>query len=236
MIGGKKILGLIPARGGSMRLPRKNILPLGGKPLIAWAIEAAHNSRYIDRTILSSDDGEIIGVARGCDCEVPFVRPSELSRNETDSRSVALHALDTLEEEFDYLVLIQATSPFVRSTDIDGCIDLCLARGAHSCVSVSETEKSPFWTYTIGDADELNAVIGDINTRPLQCQEMPKYHNLNGAVFLAKTDWLRNNRDFVGQGTLAYQMDRNRSIDIDTEWDLVLAEALLGMGVLGKEN
>ena len=236
MINDKKILGLIPARGGSKRLPNKNILPLGGKPLIVWAIMAAQASRYIDRIILSSDDQEIIKIARLHGCDVPFVRPAELSTDKSDSSSVALNALDNLEESFDYLALIQPTSPFVQGADIDGCIDLCIARNANSCVSVSEASKPPFWTYTIDEKDKLNTVMGDIDNRPLQHTGIPTYYTLNGSVFVAKTDWLRKRRDFVGQGTVAYQMEKKRSIDIDTQWDLTLAETLLNMDDLGLKN
>src|SRR4051794_29098155 len=110
MIASRKVLGLITARGGSKGLPRKNILLLAGKPLIAWSIAAGKASRFIDRVVLSSEDAEIIEVAKAHGCDVPFVRPSELSRDETPSLDPVLHALDQL-PDFDWLVLLQPTSP-----------------------------------------------------------------------------------------------------------------------------
>src|SRR5690606_9725040 len=126
MFGDKKVLGLITARGGSKGIPRKNIKLLGGKPLIAWTIDAALKSRYIDRLILSSDDNEIISIAKSLNCDVPFVRPSELATEISSSMDVVLHALDHVGEFFDFLLLLQPTSPFRTSEDIDAIIESCI--------------------------------------------------------------------------------------------------------------
>src|SRR5262245_25182815 len=128
MIDAKRVLGLITARGGSKGVPRKNVRPLGGKPLLAWTIEAARNAPVIDRLILSSDDAEIIEVARAWGCEVPFVRPPELATDTADSVEVVRHALSTLGEDYDYVVLLQPTSPLRTGEDIENCVRLCDAR------------------------------------------------------------------------------------------------------------
>ena len=131
MIGSRSILALIPARGGSKGVKRKNVREVGGKPLIAWTIEAAKASRYIDRLILSSEDRAIIDVATAHGCEAPFVRPAELATDEADAMAVVRHALSALPERYDYLLLLQPTSPMRTANDIDGAIELCInARGA----------------------------------------------------------------------------------------------------------
>ena len=145
MISSYSVLALIPARGGSKGVPRKNVRDLAGRPMIAWTIEAAHGSRYVDRIVLSSDDEEIIKTARQHGCDVPFVRPPELATDEADSLSVVRHALSMLPEHYDFLVLLQPTSPLRVTADIDGAVERCAETGAAVCVSVCETDKSPYW-------------------------------------------------------------------------------------------
>ena len=149
MIHGKKVLALIPARGGSKGLPRKNVLLLGGRPLLAWSILAARGSAHVDRIVVSSEDREIIETAREWGAEVPFVRPAELARDETSGMDVVLHALDQAGQGFDYVVLVQPTSPLRTPQDIDACLERCLETGAPACVSVCEPAKSPHWMYTL---------------------------------------------------------------------------------------
>ncbi|MEH2097772.1 acylneuraminate cytidylyltransferase family protein, partial [Nostoc sp.] len=121
MIHGKKVLAIIPARGGSKAVPRKNIREIGGKPLIAWTIEEAKKSQYIDRLILSSEDDEIISIAQKWGCEIAFKRPVELAQDDTPGIAPVLHALNQL-PIYDYVVLLQPTSPLRQVIDIDGCI------------------------------------------------------------------------------------------------------------------
>jgi CMP-N,N'-diacetyllegionaminic acid synthase len=120
MFEGKTILAIVPARGGSKGVPRKNIRLLAGKPLIAWTIDEAKKSRYIDRLILSSEDDEIIEVAREFGCEIPFKRPDELAQDDTPGIESVIHAINTLEEKYDFVVLLQPTSPLRTVEDIDG--------------------------------------------------------------------------------------------------------------------
>ncbi|WP_205451066.1 cytidylyltransferase domain-containing protein [Salinibacter ruber] len=149
MINGQSVLGVILARGGSKGLPRKNIRDLAGKPLIAWTIEAGHESEYLDRLILSSDDEEIMTVAEEHGCEVPFRRPDELAQDDTPSMDALLHALNQVESH-DYVVLLQPTSPLRTADDIDATIARCHQNEGMPCVTVTETDKPPQWMFTLG--------------------------------------------------------------------------------------
>lgn len=218
MIGGKTVLAIIPARGGSKGVPRKNIRQVAGKPLIAWTIEEAKKSKYIDRLILSSDDDEIIEVAKNWGCEVPFVRPGELARDETPGIAPVLHAMDML-PDFEAVVLLQTTSPLRSVADIDGCIEQWSAGGANACVTVSEAGQSPYWMYTLAEGGAMQALIR--TGQPFaRRQDLPKAYSLNGAVYVAKSAWLRRHKTFIGDGTLGFIMPQERSLDIDTELDL----------------
>ena len=158
MINGKTVLAIIPARGGSKGVPKKNILSIGGKPLIAWTIEAAKNATFIDRLILSSDCQEIIETALKYGCEVPFVRPDELATDQAGSVAVVSHALTSLKESYDYVVLLQPTSIFRSTEDIEGAVKYCLDNQVFSCVSVVECEKPPYWMYHIQDKKLVSVI------------------------------------------------------------------------------
>jgi CMP-N,N'-diacetyllegionaminic acid synthase len=224
MISGEKVLGLIPARGGSKGIRRKNVREVAGKPLIAWTIEAARASRYIDRLVLSSDDAEIIGVARDWGCEAPFVRPAELARDETPGIEPVLDALARL-PGYALVVLLQPTSPLRSPEDIDGCIELCAARGANACVSVSPASESPYWMFTLEDA-KLRPLLAS-SAVPERRQDLPAVHVLNGAVYVARIPWLLGSKTFIADGTLAHVMPAARSVDVDEERDLRLVELIL---------
>ncbi len=223
MIHGKKVLGIIPARGGSKGIPGKNIRMVAGKPLIAWTIEAVKESKYLDRIILSSDDDEIIKVAKEWHLEVPFVRPADLARDDTPGIDPVLHALGEL-PGFDYVVLLQPTSPLRTAEDIDKCIEKCLELGALSGVSVTQPDKSPYVMYTLA-GQNLRPLL-DNNSYACR-QDIPKILALNGAVYVAQVDWIREKKTFVTEDTIAYEMPKERSIDIDEEIDLTFIQDLL---------
>lgn len=228
MIGDRRVLAIIPARGGSKGVPRKNIRMAGGKPLIAWSIEAALKSKYLDRLILSSEDAEIIDVARSLGCEVPFVRPLELAGDQTPGIDTVLHAL-SLCPGYDYVVLLQPTSPLREVSDIDGCLEQMAARNARCMVTVTEPEKSPYWMFALDAEGHLNPLLaceGPIDNR----QQLPKVFALNGAVYLAQVDWLLENKSFLSRETIAYPMPRERSLDIDTALDLDFLDFLVHAG------
>lgn len=225
MVNDKKVIAVIPARGGSKGVPRKNIRPLRGKPLLVWTIEAARGSRYIDRVILSSDDEEIIAVAEKANCEVPFVRPAELARDDTPGVEPVLHALRMV-PGYDYVVLLQPTSPLRRAEDIDRCIEACLREDAPCCVSVTAPEKSPFWMFSMDQGSRLTPLLSaEGYTRR---QDLPPVYALNGAVYVAKTEWLLATRSFITGDTIGCEMSREHSVDIDSEEDLAYCEFRLG--------
>lgn len=218
MIEGKSVLAIIPARGGSKGVPRKNIRVAAGKPLIAWTIEEAKKSAYIDRLVLSSDDAEIIETAKAYGCEVPFVRPAALAEDDTPGIDPVLHAMAML-PDYDWVVLLQTTSPLRTVADIDGCIRHCVANGAKACVSVSAATESPYWMYSLDEKGQMQPLIATEKAL-VRRQDLPLAYILNGAVYVAQRDWLREQQSFVSSETLGFVMPAARSLDIDTELDL----------------
>ena len=225
MFENKKILAIIPARGGSKGVPGKNIKPAGGKPLIAWIIKAAKKSRYIDRLILSSDDSGIISVAKKYGCEVPFVRPSNLARDDSSASDVVLHALNEI-PGYDYVMLLQPTSPLTITKDIDGCIESCINSKAKSTVSVTEPGKSPYWMFNMGSDNTLIPVHGQeyLNMRR---QDLPLVYLPTGAIYMAEFDWFLIHMSFYTDSTKGYFIPIDRSLDIDSELDFKLFETIV---------
>jgi len=231
MIAGQKILGIIPARGGSKTIPRKNVKVLAGKPLIAWTIEAAQKSQYLDRLILSSEDAEIIAVAREWGCEVPFVRPIELAQDDTPGIEPVIHAINNIGEKFDYIVLLQPTSPLRTVKDIDDCIRYCIQEDAQVCVSVCAADKNPYWMHTLDERQRLCPLMQkgySIERR----QDLPPVYAENGAIYVAQTDYLLKAKHFITKETLAYIMPAARSWDIDTAMDFLYCD-LIKTNLLG---
>lgn len=222
----KTFLAIIPARGGSKGVPRKNLHMVAGKPLLAWTVEAAKKSRYIDRLILSSEDAEIIAAALSLGCEVPFVRPVELARDDTPGIEPVLHALQVLPEKYEYVVLLQPTSPLRRAEDIDACIARCVEQEAVACVSVTEATQHPYWMYQLVQEGFLRPFLPQEKV-PVRRQDLSPVYALNGAVYVARCDWLQEKRTFLSEETVAYVMPPERSIDVDSMYDLLLAEFLL---------
>lgn len=225
MLNEKKILALILARGGSKGLPGKNILPLKDKPLIAWTIESAKKSKYIDRIVLSTDSNEIAEVAQKFGCDVPFMRPAELAKDSTPSIDPIIHALQALPREFDSVLILQPTSPLRSTDDIDGIIEYFYTEQASTAVSVTEVESHPYWTFRIEGA-KLVPFIDD-GLKATRRQDLPPAYSINGALYLTKTDFVLKNRALIDPQTIAYKMPQERSIDIDTGEDLALCEFYL---------
>src|SRR5713226_4586652 len=218
MIDQRSVLGIIPARGGSKRIPRKNLQLVLGKPLIAWTIEEAKQSKYLDRLILSSEDSEIIAVATAWGCEVPFVRPAELAKDEAPGVAPVLHAISEF-PSYDIVVLLQPTSPLRSVVDIDRCLEYFVANRADLCVSITPVQQSLQSMYGL-DCQGVIKPIGASVQSDCQHQEQPAAYVLNGAVYVADCNFLRVNKTFVCPTTRGFVMPRERSIDIDTELDL----------------
>lgn len=220
MFAGKKILGIITARGGSKGIPRKNVIPIGGKPLIGWTIEAALASRYIDRLILSSDDPEIIRVAKSFGCDAPFERDASLATDTASSADVVEDALRRV-PGYEYFVLLQPTSPLRLAEDIDACVEKGVGAAADSCVSVTEAEQSPYWMYRKREDGSLEPLLSAPKGTSRR-QDLPKSLVLNGAIYVVSTNAFLAERKFLFKGSLSYEMPASRSLDIDTELDLKL--------------
>lgn len=228
MIAGKKILAVIPARGGSKGIPRKNIQIVAGKPLISWTILEAKKSKYLDRVILSSDDEQIIAVANEYGCETPFIRPNNIARDDTPGVEPVLHAIGML-PEFDLVALLQPTSPLRIALDIDTCIELCISEKAPACVSLSKSKFNPYWIRMLTKNLRLTPLTG--YEENIYCrQDLPAYYTLNGAVYVADCTWLANNKSFLSENTIGYVMPTERSLDIDTEFDLNIFRILVEKG------
>ena len=229
MIDNKRLLAIIPARGGSKRLPGKNTMELCGKPLVAWTIEAALGSKYIDRVIVSTDDDNVVMISDKYGADIPLLRPIELATDEATSIDVVLHLLTQLEhegEEYDYTILLQPTSPLRTTDDINKSIDLLKDRRSDAVISVCEVEHSPLWCNTISDDGDLSYFLkrSILNKRS---QDLEQYYRLNGAIYLCSVERIREeNTFFLSSNSVAYKMSQKRSVDIDNEIDFLLAESL----------
>ncbi len=230
---GKTILGLIPARGGSKGLPGKNIAPLAGKPLIAWTIEQARSSMYLDRVVVSSDDDAIISVARHYGAEVPFRRPGALATDDACSIDTVLHAVDFFRSagtRFDYLVLLEPTSPLRETEDIDNCIELLVDDGrGKSVVSVTRLEcMHPLFNVVI-DAETglLRNLNGGCSFTALRRQDLPEVYYFEGTVYMSEVSFLQKKRTFYHDLTLPYVVPKWKAVEIDDIYDLACAEAIL---------
>lgn len=230
MYKGKRILGVITARGGSKGIPRKNVVDIGGKPLIGWTINAARQSVLLDRVVLSSDDEEIMSVSSGLGCEVPFRREALLSGDAATSADVVMDCLRRL-PGYDYVVLLQPTSPLRTADDIDCAIRMCIDQAAPACVSVCEVEESPHWMYVLQQGGGMVPIIENCYSRR---QDLPLVYRLNGAVYVAQTDWFSEKKVFMDETTVAYVMPRDRSVDIDGSEDLLRLRYMLEKGLFSN--
>lgn len=231
-----KVLGVIPARGSSKSVPRKNLQRIAGKPLIAHVIEEALRSKLLNRVIVSTEDEEIAKVARSYGAEVPFTRPKELARDEVSIIPVVQHAMRYLDENeswrADVIASIQPTSPLTEATDIDSAITKLIETGCDSVVSVCKIAHGhPYWAMRL-DGDRPTPLNPE-GYRYLQKQDLPPFYTINGALYIRRRSVLENwdGRDFgLGKDVRAIVMDEIKSIDIDTPLDLMVAEAVIKAG------
>ena len=220
----KTFLAIIPARGGSKRLPRKNILELAEKPLIAWTIEAAIKSNIIDKIIVTSDDDEILNISKEYGSEI-IKRPKYLSSDTATSFDAIKHTIENT-EEYDYIILLQPTSPLRTEKHIIEAIELLEDKNAKAVVSVCEMDHSPLWSNTLPKDLNMNGFLRDeiLNKRS---QDLEEYYRLNGAIYICKTNKLLENKGFfLKENIYAYKMDRESSIDIDEEIDFIIAKSI----------
>ena len=226
-----KLLAVIPARGGSKSIPDKNIVILAGRPLLAWTILAARSAHSVDRVIVTTDAPAIAEVAQGYGAEVPFLRPSELAQDDTPGIAPILHAVQWLRKHENYypdwIMCLQPTSPLRTSQDIDTAVELALAKNADAVVSVMPAHHHPYWMKSVDSEGRMqNFMTPD---RPVsRRQDLPPVYMLNGAIYLVRSDILLAQQSWYTDKTYAYAMPSERSLDIDSRWDLHLVDLILG--------
>jgi CMP-N,N'-diacetyllegionaminic acid synthase len=225
----KEILAIIPARGGSKGVPRKNVKSLIDMPLICYTIKAAKESKYITKTVVSTEDEEIRSVSLNFGAEVPYLRPEELASDKSPTIDSVIHMINWLKENEDYtpdyICLLQCTSPLRNGKHIDEAIDKMITTNMEGVISVCEAEVNPYWASIIRD-NKLQYFIeeGKSITRR---QDLPEVYRINGAIYIIETDKLLTNKTFETENVTAYIMSTNDSIDIDTDLDFKLAEMIM---------
>lgn len=220
-----KVLAIIPARGGSKGVPQKNLRSLGGRPLIEWTIEAAREAACVTRVIVSTDSPQIAEVARAAGADVPFLRPDELATDTSNTLDVVAHAIHSC-PDYDVALLLQPTSPLRRSADIDAAFSLMRDTNAESCASVAPVEESPWLMFRISENGRMERVLPPW-PGGMRRQDLPPVYTLNGAIYFVMTAAFSRTGQLITAETVAYEMDCEKSIDIDTHSDFERAEAIL---------
>ena len=221
------MLAIIPARGGSKGLPRKNIKLLGGKPLIYWTIEAAKKSKKIERIILSTDDHEIADLCKKTKIEIPFMRPAELAQDNSLAIDTYLYTMERLISEFEYkkdeFMVLQPTNPFRNSSDIESAIEIFYKNNADSLISCCKLDHPINWIYSIEESGLMSKQKeSDLKNR----QDEEFMYIPNGGIYIFKFSLLKSRYKYFTDKTYAYVMPKERSIDIDTRDDFEFAEYL----------
>jgi CMP-N-acetylneuraminic acid synthetase len=233
------VTAIVPARAGSKGIPGKNLVDVAGKPLIAWTLIAARKAPSVDRVIVSTDSGEIASVAKEHGAEVPFLRPPELARDETPGLLPVLHALDWMEEHEgrppEWTLVLQATSPLRTAGDIEAAVSIAREKKARAVVSVTPAAHHPYLLKTVGPSGRLEDFLPG-KRRVAGRQELPPVHSLNGAIYLARSDFLREKKTWYSEDTYAYVMPAERSLDVDTPWDLHLLRLIMKAGTIDESR
>jgi len=226
MFHGKTLLGIIPARAGSKRLKNKNRLKIAGKPLITWTIEAALESKYIDHVVVTSDEDKILSISESFGVS-KIKRPSNLANDTATTFDTVRHVIETIKKKYDFIVLLQPTSPLRNSEHIDKAINTLKTKKADAIVSVCKMEHSPLWSNLLPEDGGMNNFIKE-EIKNKRSQDLDTFYRLNGAIYICKTDRLLAEKSFLlKEKTFAYKMSKENSVDIDEELDLKLAELLL---------
>lgn len=222
----KDVLAIIPARAGSKGLPGKNTICLHGRPLVCWTIDAAIKSQCFSRIVVTSNDNEVLGIAAKYGGVVTsLLRPEELCGDDVPGVSVALHAINSGHVS-KYAMFLQPTSPLRSHKDIREACALGIQNNLKSVVSLTEVQKHPNWMFNV---DEKNRTLSQYDKQDLHKirQTIPKLYQLNGAIYLFDTEWMEQVRTLVSKDSRGYIMPFERSVDIDTKYDLMLAEQIL---------
>ena len=228
----EKVLAFIPARGGSKGVKNKNIKPLEGKPLIAYTIEAAKETGIFEDIIVSTDSEKIAAIAKEQGAYVPFLRPQELAQDNSTTIDAIKHLIQTMKEEFgktyDSIIVLQPTSPLRSAKHIKEGYQIYKDKNANFVVSVCECEHSPLWTNTLDEEGRMDKFLSD-EVKNKNRQDIPVYYRLNGALYIGKVDEVINNNGFYGKNSFSYIMEKDYSVDIDSELDFKIAEVLMNL-------
>ena len=219
-----RLLALIPARGGSKGIPKKNIKMFSGKPLIAHTIEEALKVSKIEKVVVSTDCKEIANVSKSYGADIPFLRPKEYADDNSTSFCVANHLISEF-PDFSAILLLQPTSPLRTAEDIRGIIEMKIKLDCKSIISVTQTKTHPYWSYYINDEKTLFPYYS-IKSQISRRQDLDPAYIPNGALYLCETNWLKSNKSFISNSSKAFIMPPERSVDIDTIFDWKIAEFL----------
>jgi N-acylneuraminate cytidylyltransferase/CMP-N,N'-diacetyllegionaminic acid synthase len=244
VINGKKVLGLVPARRGSKGLPLKNIRPLAGKPLLVWPIEAARKSRYVDRVVISTEDEEFATIAKAAGADVPFMRPAELATDASSSFEFITHALEVLGrmgEHYEYLVLLEPTSPLTEAEDIDRALERLISQQEHADSIVGVTAlvtDHPACAIRVKDDGKIGPYLSENFKQLPRRQDVEPVFSLDGSLYISTTEALLRERSFCHQRTLPYVTPRWKSLEVDDLVDFICIEAVLANRnlILGRHN
>jgi CMP-N,N'-diacetyllegionaminic acid synthase len=231
MYKGKTFLAIIPARGGSKGLPGKNIKELCGKPLIAWSIEAGRKSKYLDEIMVNTDSNEIADVANKYGAKVPFLRPAELATDTATTFDAIKYTIDfylgKFSQQFNYVVLLEPTSPLREACDIDLAIEQLLASEADSIVGICKTESQNPAFLVLKRNDDYICGYQNEDMRVLRRQDIENVYFFEGSIYVSKTDVLLDKKTFYHDGTIGYEVPKYKSLEIDDMDDFVMVEAIM---------
>ncbi len=228
MYGNKSFIAIIPARGGSKGLFKKNITVVNGKPLIQYTIDEALSSKYLDKVIISTDDPHIAEVARSCGAETPFMRPKKLASDESKIIDCLIYTVNELRNiglEYDYVVLLQPTQPLRRCFHIDAAIEKIVESNENSLVSVSVVKENPILMRTMNKDGVLKSLLNQNST--IRRQNFPIFYKVNGAIYINKQDNNFNESTSLNDNKLAFIMDIKYDLDIDEPQDIEIFKKIL---------
>ena len=222
----EKILAIIPARSGSKGLKDKNIKMMNGKPMIAYTIEAAQNSKIFEDIIISTDSEKYAEIAKKYGGSVPCLRDKKLANDNAKSSDVILDILNRVEKKYDLFILLQPTSPLRTEKNIIEAYKMYLEKKANSVVSVCEMEHSPLWANILNEERRMDSFLKGIDVNKNR-QELETYYRINGALYIANVEYFKKYQNFYYKDSYAYVMKKENSIDIDDELDFKIAEYLI---------